>query len=199
MSSDESRLFQSKGDDKLSEKEKPKQGKPRISKLRELEETLRAERERSSEYLSRLMYLQADFENYRKRMEKEIREAAHLGNEKLIVNLLGVIDELEMAIQSGKKTENKEALLKGVEMVLKKIYITLGQEGLTEIEAVGKPFDPSKHEAIFKVPTNDYAEGTVIEEVRKGFMLRDKVIRPSMVKVALAPITQNKSDPKESV
>lgn len=174
-----------------------KEGKPRLGKVKRLEEALREEREKSKEYLNRLMYLQADFENYRKRVEKETREAVQLSNERLITNLLGVIDELEMAIRSGKETENKEALLEGVEMVLKKMYSTLGQEGLTKIEAAGRPFDPSKHEAIFKVPTRDYAEGTVIEEVRKGFTLKDKVIRPSVVKVALAPTVQNKPELKE--
>jgi len=183
----------------LGEKGKPVQGKrvQWFSKLKMLEDALREEREKSSACLSRLMYLQADFENYRKRVEKETREAVQLGNEKLITNLLGVIDELEMAIQSGKETENKGALLEGVEMVLRKMYATLGQEGLTRIEATGRPFDPSRHEAISKVPTKDYAEGTVIEEVRKGFMLKDKVIRPSIVKVALAPNTQNKPELKE--
>jgi len=181
----------------MGEKERPMEDKPRLGKVKKLEEALREERERSKEYLNRLMYLQADFENYKRRVEKETREAVQLGNERLITNLLAVIDELEMAVQSGKETENKEALLEGVEMVLKKVYATLGQEGLTKIEAAGRPFDPSRHEAISKVPTMDYAEGTVIEEVRKGFMLKDKVIRPSMVKVALAPSVQNKPDLKE--
>jgi len=183
----------------LGEKGKPVQGK-RVhwfSKLKMLEDALKEEREKSNACLSRLMYLQADFENYKKRVEKETREAVQLSNERLITNLLAVIDELEMAIQSGKETENKEALLEGVEMVLKKMYTTLGQEGLTKIEAAGRPFDPSKHEAISKVPTKDHAEGTVIEEVRKGFMLKDKVIRPSIVKVALAPNIQNKPELKE--
>jgi molecular chaperone GrpE len=181
----------------MGEKEIPIEGKPRLGKVKMLEDALKEEHEKSNEYLSRLMYLQADFENYRKRVEKEMREAVQLGNEKLITNMLGIIDELEMAIQSGKKTENKEALLEGLEMVLKKMYTTLRQEGLTKIEAAGRPFDASRHEAIFKVSTNDYAEGTVIEEVRKGFMLKEKVIRPSMVKVALAPNIQNKPDLKE--
>jgi len=181
----------------LVEKERSMEDKPRLGKVKRLEEALKEEREKSNAYLNRLMYLQADFENYRKRLEKETREAVQLSNERLITNLLAVIDELEMAIQSGKETENKDALLEGVEMVLKKIYTTLRQEGLTKIEAAGRPFDPSRHEAIFKVPTKDYAEGTVIEEVRKGFMLKDKVIRPSMVKIALAPNTQNKPELKE--
>ena len=178
-------------------KDRYMEGKPRLGRVKRLEEALKEEREKSNECLNRLMYLQADFENYRKRVAKETREAVQLGNERLITNLLGIVDELEMAIQCGKETENKEALLEGVEMILKKMYTTLGQEGLMKIEAAGRPFDPSRHEAIFKVPTKDYAEGTVVEEVRKGFMLKEKVIRPSIVKVALAPNTQNKPDLKE--
>jgi molecular chaperone GrpE len=182
----------------MSEKENPEQGEHETSKVRKLEKTLKEEREKSSGYLNRLMYLQADFENYRKRMEKEVRETIERSNEKLISNLLGIIDELELAIQSCEKTENKKAILDGVEMVLKKMYTILGHEGLTKIEATGKPFDPSKHEVVLKVPTSDYAEGTIIEEVRKGFLLKDKVVRPSMVKVAIAPAAQDESKCKES-
>lgn len=185
--------------DKPLKKDEPKQSKPKSGKVDELEKNLVEEREKSKDYLNRLMYLQADFENYRKRIEKETLEMVQRTNERLITNLLDIIDELEIAIQSGKKTENKEALIEGVEMVLKKLCATLGHEGLTQIEAKGKTFDPSRHEAIVKVPTTEYAEGTVIEEVRKGFMFKDKVIRPSLVKIALAPVTQNKPDSAERV
>ncbi|MCK4313795.1 nucleotide exchange factor GrpE, partial [Candidatus Bathyarchaeota archaeon] len=99
--------------------------------------------------------------------------------------LLDVIDELELALCSGRKTENKDALLEGVEMTLKKMYATLEYEGLRKIEAVGKPFNAELHEVVMKVPTKEYNEGVVIEEVRKGFMLGDNVVRPSMVKVAI--------------
>lgn len=160
-----------------------KKRRSRLSEVERLEEALREEHEKSSEYLNRLVYLQADFENYQKRMEKEIREIAQMSNEKLIINLLGVIDELELALRSGRETENKQALLEGVEMTLKKMYAALGQEGLAKIEAVGKSFDPKLHEVVMKVPTKEREEGVIIEEVRKGFMLRDKVIRPSMVKI----------------
>lgn len=161
-----------------------KKNRSRTSQVKRLEEALKEEREKSNEYLNRLKYLQADFENYCKRMEKEIRETAHVSNEKLIVNLLNIIDELELALRSGRETENKQALLDGVEMTLKKMYATLGQEGLAKIEAVGKSFDPKLHEVVMKVPTKEHDENVVIEEVRAGYMLRDKVIRPSIVKIA---------------
>lgn len=118
-------------------------------------------------------------------MERKIHETAQMSNEKLIVNLLSVIDELELALRSGRETEDKQALLEGVEMTLRKMYATLEYEGLAKIEAVGKPFNPKMHEIVLKVPTKDCEEGVVIEEVRKGFMLRGKVIRPSMVKIAV--------------
>lgn len=181
-------------DTKASAKKKVKP-----SKTKSLEKALRKEQDKSKEYLNRLMYLQAEFENYRKRTENRMNELVLFSNERLIASLLNVIDELELAIQAGRKTKKKRALIEGVEMALKNMYTTLCREGLTEIEAVGKPFDPNKHEAVSKVPTKECAEGTVVEEVRKGFMLRDRVIRPSMVKVAILPNPQNFKPQKKVV
>ncbi len=160
-----------------------KNRRSRTSQAKRLEEALKEERKKSDEYLNRLKYLQADFENYRKRIEKEIRETAETSNEKLIVNLLSATDELELALKSGRETTNRQALLEGVEMTLKKIFGTLGHEGLTKIEAVGKSFNPRLHEVLMKVPTKQCEENIVIEEVRPGYMLKDRVIRPSIVKI----------------
>jgi molecular chaperone GrpE len=154
------------------------------STVKKLEEALKQEREKSRGYLNRLTYLQADLENYRKRVEKNFQQVAQLSKEKLIVNLLNVIDGFELALRSGRETENKQALLEGIEMTLKKMYAALGQEGFTKIVAVGKTFNPELHEVVMKVPTEKYDENVIIEEVRKGYMLKDKVIRPSMVKIA---------------
>ena len=165
----------------------------KISRIKSLEMKLEAERKRTEEYINRLLYLQADFENYRKRVKREIEESIKYGNEKLIKKLLNVIDELELAVKSGRETKNKDALIKGVEIVLKKMYSTLESEGLSKIEAIGKPFDPKLHEAVVKVNTEEYPDGTVIEEVRKGFILNGKVIRPSMVKIASTPKASNGS------
>jgi len=153
-------------------------------KLKNLEDALNVEQAKSKDYLDRLKYLQADFENYRKRAEKELKEITQRSSEKLIMSLLNVIDDFERALDIGKKSENASALLEGVEMTYKKLCMVLEQEGLTRIEAVGKPFDPNIHEVLVKVPTEDYEDGIVIEEVRKGFMYKGKVLRPSIVKVA---------------
>ena len=160
-----------------------KSQRTRVNEMMELQKTLREERKKSSDFLNRLKYLQADFENYRKRMGKEIQETAKISKEKLIINLLNVMDELELALISGRKTKNKQALLNGVEMTLKKMCSTLEQEGLTKIKAVGQSFDPNLHEVIMKIPTKEYKENMIIEEIRKGYLLKDKVIRPSAVKI----------------
>lgn len=161
-----------------------KKEKIKANQAKSLRKALKMEREKSDGYFSRLEYLQADFENYRKRMEKEIREAVQVSNEKLIVNLLNVIDELELALRSGRETENKQAILEGVEMTLRKMSTALEQEGLAKIKAVGETFDPGLHEIVMKVSTKERDENVVIEEVRTGYMFRGKVIRPSIVKVA---------------
>lgn len=158
--------------------------KTKPSKVKLLEKKLKDEEQKSQEHLNRLIYLQADFENYRKRTEKRINEVTQLEKEKLIFNLLDVVDELELAISSGKNPANHAALLEGVEMTLNKFYSTLKQEGLQVIQTAGKPFDPKLHEIVMKVTTKEHDEGIILEDVRKGFIFRDKVMRPSMVKIA---------------
>jgi molecular chaperone GrpE len=152
--------------------------------VKKLEEKLSAEQEKSKEYLTRLKYLQADFENYRKRVEKEVQEAVQRSNEKLVACLIDVMDDLESAISAGETTENKDALLEGIKMVHKNLDKLLEKEGLERLECVGRPFDPNMHEVLAEVPTNDHQSGTVIEEARKGFMFKGKVLRPSVVKIA---------------
>lgn len=156
-----------------------------------LRKALKKEQEKAIDYLNRLKYLQADFENFQRRMQKEMDEKANYGNLSLICELLTVLDELEYAVDAGKQSSDKKAITEGVEMILKKTYEVLGRQGLTKIDAVGQPFDPNRHEAIVKLPTKDYKEGTVIEEIRRGFMLKGKVIRPSLVKVAIYPPNNN--------
>ncbi|MDH5441514.1 MAG: nucleotide exchange factor GrpE [Candidatus Bathyarchaeota archaeon] len=163
---------------------KPPKRRRASRKVRMLEEALEAEQGKSKEYLSRLKYLQADFDNYRKRMVREFQEVTQRSNERLIASVLNVVDDLERAIETGRKTENTDALLEGVEMVYKNLYGLLEREGLTRIKAIGKPFDPNMHEILAKVPTDDHDDGIVIEEARKGFIFKGKVMRPSVVMIS---------------
>jgi molecular chaperone GrpE len=152
--------------------------------IKNLEEKLGAEQEKSKEYLTRLKYLQADFENYRKRVEKEVQEAVQRSNEKLVACLIDIMDDLESAISAGETTENKDALIEGIKMVHKNLDKLLENEGLERLECVGQPFDPNLHEILVQVPTNTHQNGIVLEEARKGFMFKGKVLRPSVVKIA---------------
>lgn len=163
-----------------------------IGEVEKLKKELEEERSRSQDYLTRLKYLQADFDNYRRRNEKETTEIVDLTKELMVRRLLGVIDSLELAVTAGKKSRGKKSLLSGVEMTLKMLMRTLKEEGLDTIDAVGQPYDPSKHEALEPVASEGEAEEKVLEEVRRGFTFKGKVIRPSMV------VTSARSVPKES-
>jgi molecular chaperone GrpE len=153
-------------------------------KIKQLEEQLAAEQKKSQEYLTKLKYLQADFENYRRRAEKQVQDAVTRSNENLVSSLIGVIDDFENAILAGESTKNKDALLDGIKMVHKKLDCLLASEGLERLECVGQQFDPIKHEVLAQIPTNEHESGTVIEEARKGFVFKGKVLRPSVVTIA---------------
>jgi molecular chaperone GrpE len=161
-----------------------------VDEVESLKEALEKERKTSEEYLNKMKYLQADFENYKKRVAREIGDAITFGNQKLITELLTVLDELEYAINAGKNSSNKDALLHGVELILKKLYGLLEKEGLSKIEAVGKAFNPLTHEAVQRDSGND-GEELIVEEIRAGFTLKGKVIRPSLVKIGYQPSTES--------
>jgi len=152
--------------------------------MQDLEERLVQEQEKAQEYLRRLKYLQADFENYRKRTERKANELTVRCNEKLVAELLCVVDDLERALDSGKETDDASALLKGVKMIHRNLTRMLEREGLERIDAVGKVFDPKFHEIVVKIPRNDCEEGLVLEEVRRGFVFKGRVLRPCMVNVS---------------
>jgi len=133
----------------------------------------------------RLLRAQADFDNFRRRTRQEKEEFAKYASLKLIEQMLPVIDNFDRALVSSRETQDFEALTKGIEMVYRQLEQVMTQEGLTPIEAVGQPFNPEFHQAIMQVESDEHEEGIVVEEVQKGYMLKDKVIRPSMVKVSM--------------
>ena len=131
--------------------------------------------------------LYAEFDNYRKRVNKDKEELIRYGNERLLHELLPFIDHLEMALKHA-SNESSSGLVQGVEITLKGLKKTLDKFGLTEIEAEGKPFDPSIHHAISQVEREDADENIVVEELRKGYRLKDKVLRASLVAVSKKPV-----------
>ena len=137
----------------------------------------------------RLLRLQADFENFRRRSTKERLEVSQYGHQNLVKDILVTVDNLERAVghARGSGVEGLENLLQGVELVHKELLTILGKHGVVRIEAVGKIFDPAVHEAMAQAPDTSVEPNTVIEELQKGYQLRDRLLRPARVIVARAP------------
>lgn len=150
------------------------------------EELLGQERKRNEELLTRMKYLQADFENYRKRVEKEMQAVEERSLRGLVARLLTVLDELELAVENAEKPDQEKAVSEGISMVYKNLSAVMKSVGLKRIDSVGMPFDPKLHEAVEKIQGSGERD-TVIEEIRSGYTFGGEVLRPSMVKVELAP------------
>ncbi|MEK6977246.1 MAG: nucleotide exchange factor GrpE [Candidatus Hydrothermarchaeota archaeon] len=150
-----------------------------------LKKELEEKKKEAEEYLTRLKYLQADFDNYQKMVEKKREESAKSATEGLVKQLLDVYENLERALENGANGE-KEALLEGVEMTFQQLKDVLEKEGLEPIKALGARFDPFLHEAVLREEREDCDEDTVLEEYQRGYMLNKKVIRCSKVKVKVA-------------
>jgi molecular chaperone GrpE len=157
-----------------------------------LEQQLEAEKRLSEEYLTRLKYLQADLENLKKRFDRQMEETKCYCTERLVLELLNVVDELELAVRTGQSSNSAQPLIEGVQMTLKKLRKVLEQEGVSPIACEGKVFDPSRHNAIAALERDDVEGCVVVEEVRKGYILKGKVIRPCIVKVAVNPSKSKK-------
>lgn len=140
-----------------------------------------AESDKASEYLERLQRLMAEFDNYRKRSEKEREGLYDLGVSSSITELLPIVDNFERALQQ--ETEDKQ-FAEGVAMIHKQLQAMFEKLGVKVIEAEGQPFDPALHSAIMQVTDETLGENTVAKEHQKGYMFKDKVIRYSMVTVA---------------
>lgn len=132
---------------------------------------------------------EAELDNFRKRSRRELDESKKYAAAGLLTEILGVMDNLQRAIESAEKDKEGAGLLEGVKMVLVQLEHTLAQHGCQPIETVGSMFDPNCHEAVIMEPTDDAPANTVIREMRRGYKLHDRVLRPPQVVVA-APATQ---------
>ncbi len=179
----------------MSEKQKPPETEKdkETTDLDTLAFALDLEKKKSEEYLTRLKYARADLENLKKRFDREMENVKKYCAETLVRDLLEVADELELAIKSGQSSDTTKPVVQGVEITLKKLKKALENEGVYPIEALGKPFDPSKHTAVARIERNDVDDCTVIEEVRRGYIMKERVIRPSIVKVAVKPSSESQS------
>lgn len=162
-------------------------------------ETVMEEREQAGTDLQEMnqkyLRLYADFENYKKRVARDKEELIKYGNESLIYELLPVIDNLEMALKHSNDTSS--GVVQGVEVTLKELKRVLDKFGLAQIEAENKQFDPALHHAMSQVERDDVEDNTVVEEYRKGYKLKDKVLRPSLVAVSKKPDNSSKDENEE--
>ena len=134
----------------------------------------------------RLIRVTADFDNFRKRAQRDVDSVALYANEQLLRALLPIIDNLERALESVENSEGTEAMTSGVEMVLRQLQQELRHHGVTSSSSVGEVFDPRIHEAFEAIPTNDHKPGEIIKELQKGYSFRERLLRPAMVSVATA-------------
>lgn len=146
------------------------------AKIKELEEKI-------DEYENRYVRLRADFDNFRRRVDLDKQASEKYRAQHLITNLLPAIDNFERALQMASEDGQTKQLLQGMEMVYRNILEALKKEGVEPIEALGKEFDPHYHQAIMQAQEEDVESNIIVEEFQKGYILKDRVIRPSMVKV----------------
>lgn len=132
---------------------------------------------------NRYLRLQADFDNFRRRSRLDAEAAQKYRAQSLVSDILPALDNFERALQVNTADEQTKSVLQGVEMVYRQLVEALQKEGVEAIESVGKKFDPYLHQAVMQVEDDEYEPNTVVEELQKGYKLKDKIIRPAMVKV----------------
>jgi len=166
-----------------SEEIQANQAEPEVAEVEDVEalkKALAEEKEKAEGYLANWQRAQSDFINYKRRSEQEKEEISKFANSVLMLNLLPVLDDLERAFASVPPKLAKLSWVDGVRLIDRKLWTILEAQGLSEIKAVGEPFDPTLHEAVRQ---DKGREGIVVEEAQKGYKFRDRVIRPTKVVV----------------
>ncbi len=163
-----------------------KKGKSKESgKIKELQERIHKLEQEKEQLRDQALRKMAEFDNYKRRTEKEFLSILQNASESLIVELLPVLDDFERFLDHAKKeSENNQSMLEGVELIYKKLSTILEKQGLKKMETIGQEFDPEKHQALMQVESEEHESGHIVEEHLKGYTLNDKVIRHSQVLVA---------------
>jgi molecular chaperone GrpE len=155
--------------------------------IEELKKKLEEKEKEAKENYDRLLRTAADFENYKKRAAREKEDWTKFANEDLIRAILPFIDNLERAVNHAQKIADTGVLVKGVQLTLQQLLQALNKFGLSSFESVGKPFDPTMHEAMLVVETDKHEPNQVVEEFQKGYLLNDRLLRPATVSVSKPP------------
>ncbi|MGD8520643.1 MAG: nucleotide exchange factor GrpE [Desulfobacterales bacterium] len=166
--------------------------------IKDLENQLNAKDKEAKETYDRLLRVSADFENYKKRSAREMDDFRKFANQSLLKEMLSVVDNLELAINSANEKQKSESSLKeGLDLTLKEILRVFEKFSVTPIESKGKSFDPTYHEAVMQEETDEHPENTVITEMQKGYLLHDRLLRPAMVVVAKPSTKASDSKPSK--
>jgi molecular chaperone GrpE len=170
-----------------------------VAQIEKLTGELEAARKESEEYLTALQRERAEFQNFRRRTAEERMRDLGLAGEDLIRKVLVLADDFDRAIEARPASISQDAWFEGIAAIDRKLRQLLESEGVTPIEAdAGKPFDPREHEAIANVPNTGRAEGEIVDEVRRGYRLRDRVLRPALVAVAANTDDAEPAEPTDS-
>jgi len=172
---------------------------PLEAEIASLRQQLEAKDLEAKNNYERLLRQAAEVENFKKRSTREREDAIRFANESLVKDLLPVVDNLERAIAHASGGGNGKPLVEGVEMVLRGLLDVLAKHGVSLISAQGQPFDPTKHEAMSQVESDEHESNSVVEELHKGYMLRDRLLRAALVSVAKPSKTREKKNPESKV
>lgn len=165
--------------------ETSKKEKKLASRAEKLREKLESKEQEAKEAYDRFLRVSAEFENFKKRSEREMSDFKKFANESLLKEMLPVVDSLQLALASSNQGDNlNDGLHKGVELTLNEMLKVLEKFGVKPIEAMEKPFDPSLHQAVIQEESDMHDEQTVIRELQKGYTIHDRLLRPSMVAVS---------------
>jgi molecular chaperone GrpE len=170
---------------------------PDIDEASELESLRKAAEEskkKAAEYFDQLLRLRAEFENFRRRVDKEKSDSRVWGKQEVLMPLVGLVDVFEQALAQAHKAKDLKHVVEGVEMLHKSFAQFLKAEGLEAIEAVGKPFDPQVMEAMIQEEVDADQAGTVLGELQKGYLFNGRILRPSRVRVGVARKVENSKD-----
>jgi molecular chaperone GrpE len=194
LSSDSNEELRPQKSDHASAAEGGLNGTGEQDTVKSLEAKLETVTKEGQENYDRLLRVSAEFENYKKRSVRELSDVQKFANQSLVKDLLPIIDNLELALKSATESANNAdgCLLDGVELTRKEILKVFEKNNIEQIEAIGKPFDPNFHEAVMREESDDCEENTVINELQKGYLMHDRLIRPAMVVVAM-PKSNEKS------
>ncbi len=187
---EETQKHETAGEPRERKHEEHRKKKKKEDAPEELKKELAQKEEEVKSLQEKILYLQADFENFKKLKAKERQDTLKFANEEIVKELLPVVDNLERALAHSESTDDYKSIHEGVRITLNQFLKVLEKSGVTPIDSIGQKFDPNFHEALYQEERDDMEADTVVSEVQKGYILNDRLIRPSRVGVSKKPEIQ---------